>query len=274
MTQSSHKIQIIVAAVSQLENELIALFKNLAHQKLKSKKKFCVALSGGQTPVNFYKKLSKIKNKRFWQGIHIFWADERFVDWEHPDSNYHLIKDKLLSKIPIPSKNIHPVKTDGYSVGAAAERYAQELQAIFKLNPYKFPVFDFILLGVGEDGHTASIFPGMKPDETKKPLTLGVKKLNVKYERVSLSLATLNAARNIVFLVTGFNKAAIVKRILEEKADLLPASWIKPKKGNVFFFLDKAASHEMDFKKIEPKLTSHYNKGVRITVHFKKGRAK
>jgi 6-phosphogluconolactonase len=203
--------------------------------------KFSVALSGGSTPAPFYSLLSteQYRSRINWERIHFFWADERCVPQDHPDSNFRLALDLLLSKVPVPDTNIHRIPGE-LDPEEAANIYDEGLRVFF--GDLTIPGFDLIYLGVGTDGHTASIFPDEKAvgNFTRAAVPVYVEKLGS--HRVSLTLPVLNNAGMVVFLVTGKSKARIVRDILGGKNPDLPAARVNPTKGKSVWLLDLEAA--------------------------------
>jgi 6-phosphogluconolactonase len=211
---------------------------------------FTIALSGGPTPTGLYTLVAQepYRSRIPWTQVHVFWGDERCVPPDHPDSNYRLAHDALLAHVPIPAGNIHRISPELRDCKLAAAWYAQELAAFFQLQPGTFPCFDLILLGIGEDGHTASLFPGMPGLEERQALAVATPpgRLPPAVDRVTLTLPVLNAAHHIVFLVTGEGKAGIIRQILTDTVsasspELLPAQLVRPTDGTVTWILDKSA---------------------------------
>ncbi|MBP9854920.1 MAG: 6-phosphogluconolactonase [Candidatus Omnitrophica bacterium] len=203
--------------------------------------RFCCAFSGGRTPVEFYSLLSAFNEFRSWSKVHIFLTDERFVNESDKDNNFRLIKDNLLRHISIPPENVHPIPTDAPTVGVAAEEYKNILLKYFTLDKNHLPVFDLMLLGLGEDGHTASLFPDTVGMDDRYRLTLPVTNSHLKYDRISLTLPVINNSRHVYFIVAGRHKANIVREIIEEKKDY-PASKVNPTQGTLTFLMDVAAA--------------------------------
>ena len=209
---------------------------------VKERGEFAVALSGGQTPAPLYRRLATgVSNASLWQKTHVFLADERFVPPEHEDSNYRRLKENLFRWVRLPQNNVHYVPFIDSST-FAAELYTENLRHYFSLGETDIPAFDFILLGLGEDGHTASLFPSLTEEEMRSGLALAVHDPQLKYRRISLSLPVLNAARQLFFLVTGEQKAIVVKKILEQHNCELPASLVRLNHGRQVFVLDSAAA--------------------------------
>ncbi len=222
-----------------LSDFAVKKWKSLSKEAIKKRGRFVVALSGGRTPVGFYKKLAASK-AGLWDKTHIFLADERFVPESDPYSNLRTIKKNLINKVPIPAENIHLVEV-GDSCEASASHYQKDIKDFFKLKKGEFPSFDLVILGIGADGHTASLFPSDSAIR-KKSLAAAVSIGEVKCERITLTLPVINNAKNIIFMVTGDNKGRVVKNVLCAHSQKLPASLVETNKGNVFFLLDKAAA--------------------------------
>lgn len=220
-------------------------FVELAQTTLETHDRFAVALSGGSTPKRMYELLAEkpYKDEVDWSQVYIFFGDERMVAPDTPESNYFVAVDKLLAHVPVPDENIFPYVTLGVSAEDAAELYAQELTAFFG----DTPAFDLVFLGLGEDGHTASLFPGH--DEVTSPSDELVAAVHNAPKppptRLTLTYKTLNAARNILFLVGGKGKVEVLKRLFGDK-ETLPASKVQPTNGQVLWLLDEAAARGLE----------------------------
>jgi 6-phosphogluconolactonase len=208
---------------------------------------FSAAISGGRTPSHFFLRLSLLVDKAYWENTHIFLADERCVPLDSPDSNYGLIRSSLLGRVPIPSENFHPVPVDPQNPAASAQKYDEELRYFFRLQAATIPEFDFIHLGMGEDGHTASLFPGSAAVNETGLLCAPALIDGAKHNRVTLTLPVINNAVNVFMLVTGGAKAAVVRRVVQEGDQSLPAALVHPK-GTLFYVLDNAAASELKGK--------------------------
>jgi 6-phosphogluconolactonase len=200
---------------------------------------FTIALSGGSTPALLYSILAeKHGNAIDWSFVHLFWGDERCVGPGDPESNFGMTDKKLISKINIPASNIHRVKGEADPVKEAV-RYSEEIVRYTRTEK-NIPVFDQIILGMGEDGHTASIFP-----ENKELLT-GEKICDVALhpvsgqKRITITGKVINNADEITFLVTGHSKAHVIEQIFKEEASF-PASLIVPLHGKIIWFIDEKA---------------------------------
>ncbi len=231
----------VFKSVEDMWRKAAELFIAKAETSIADRGKFSVALSGGSTPVPFYSLLStdEYRARIDWSLIHFFWADERCVPKEHPDSNFRMAFDLLLSKVPVLDANIHRIPGE-LDPQAASYIYERDLRNFF--NDLDIPRFDLIYLGVGTDGHTASIFPGEKstPDVTRAAVPVYVEKL--ESHRVSLTLPVINNAGMVIFLVTGKSKAGIVRDVLEGNNPELPAAKINPTIGRLVWLLDYDAA--------------------------------
>ena len=200
-----------------------------------------MALSGGNTPGGIFSLLgsSPYSDRLDWSKLHLFWGDERMVLPEHQDSNFRLVQETLLEHIKIPDENVHRMRGEIAPEEAAAE-YAELLHNHFKESP---PCFDLMLLGLGGDGHTASLFPGTDAVEEceKHAVAVFVPKLDAW--RVTLTLPVLNAARKILFLVSGKSKSEMVQRIMSNKQPdkEIPATMVNPQNGELHWMLDSDA---------------------------------
>jgi len=229
---------------SDLANYFLKKWVDIVHKTVARRNRFVVALSGGRAPVEFYCKLASLSDFDLWPKVHAFMVDERFVDEEDPESNYRSLKENLFNRIPIPSENLHPVLTDCENVGIAAEQYKDDIVRSLELNKAGLPTFDLVLLGLGEDGHTASLFPDAEGIGDLGRLTVPVSLNHLKHERISLTLPAINNAAHVIFLVNGPKKADIVKRIVEEDTNL-PAAQVVPTNGELLFLLDREASQKL-----------------------------
>ena len=213
----------------------------ISEAAIKNNGYFSAALSGGKTPVPFYKKLAE-KKLLPWDKTHVFIVDERFVPYESDENNYHMIYRTLLRHVNIPEWNIHPVRTSGVSPESSAEEYEKDIQSYCKKVHTRKPQFDLIVLGIGEDGHTASLFPESPALKEMGRFAVSVAPADKqKKERITLTFPAINNAGNVMFLVSGANKAEITKAVIEKKTRLLPAAMVTPKKGRLMFILDESA---------------------------------
>jgi 6-phosphogluconolactonase len=214
----------------------------LIAQMSAKKGEFRLALSGGSTPRTLYQLLaaSPWAEQIPWSSIHLLWGDERFVPPDHPDSNYRMVREALLSRVPIPPDNVHPIPTQG-SPAAAAEEYQAVLRRLYGadlLDPRR-PLFHAVLLGLGDDGHAASLFPGTAVLQERSSWVAPV--IGAKPEpRITLTYPALNSSSATAFLITGSNKHTMWER-LKQGDPSIPASGIKPIES-LSFFVDEAAA--------------------------------
>jgi 6-phosphogluconolactonase len=210
--------------------------------------RFAIALSGGSTPKNLYTLIAANASASLpWDRMFFFWGDERHVPPDDPDSNYRMAKETLLSKIPIPPANIFPILAENPDASAAAAAYEQTLRKFFVLAPGEFPRFDLILLGLGPDGHTASLFPETAALQEKSRLVVANWVEKLKTSRITFTLPVLNAARCIAFLVSGIDKAEVLHEALEgnSSGEKYPSKLVQPSDGQVIWFVDRAAASEL-----------------------------
>ncbi len=218
-------------------------FCALGTQAIKKNGRFTVALSGGSTPRGLHQELATNFSSRLpWEKVFFFWGDERHVPPDSSDSNYRMAKETLLSKLPIPQTNIHRVPAELSDAREAAQKYEDTLEAFFQPAGNEFPRFDFILLGMGPDGHTASLFPGTAALQEKDRLVVAnwVEKLNTF--RITFTYPVLNNANSVMMLVSGDEKAEMVRRALKDPAANLPCQGVKPVNGELVWYLDKGAA--------------------------------
>jgi 6-phosphogluconolactonase len=222
--------------------ENVALEFQIAVQQSSSlNRHFFMALSGGSTPKLFFQKLASFpyRNSISWQHVHFFWGDERCVPPDHPDSNYGMTKQNLLDHISIPAENVHRILGE-VDPTVGAKRYSNEIEVALPMWHSGFPQFDWILLGMGSDGHIASIFPGLNVLDGNDICTVATHP-ETGQKRITLTLPVINHAKRVSFLVTGENKAKLVAKILGEAGDIqsLPASFVQPVNGILEWYLDK-----------------------------------
>ncbi len=208
--------------------------------------RFTIALSGGSTPKNLYTLIAANANLP-WDRMFFFWGDERHVPPDDPESNYRMTKESLLSKVPIPPENIFRVPAENPDAAAVAEAYEQTLRKFFAVAPGEFPRFDLILLGMGPDGHTASLFPETAALKEKSHLVVANWVEKLKTHRITFTLPVLNAARCVAFLVSGMDKAAVLREVLEGDApgEQYPSKLVRPSDGKLIWFVDRAAASEL-----------------------------
>lgn len=209
--------------------------------------RFTLVLSGGSTPRTLFTLLAdepSFRDAMPWTQTHFFWGDERHVAADHADSNYRMARDAMLAKVPVPAENIHRIPGENPDAAEAASVYEQTLRKIFATADGAFPRFDLVLLGMGTDGHTASLFPGTQAlAETQRLVVANwVEKLNTW--RITLTAPTINHATQVLFLVSGADKSAPLHAVLqgESKPDLYPSQLIQPVNGRCQWWLDPTAA--------------------------------
>jgi 6-phosphogluconolactonase len=189
-----------------------------------------------------------------WDRVHFFWGDERRVPPDHPDSNYRMAFEAMLSKVPIPPANIHRMRAEDPDAHKAAEDYALEIRRFFNIARGKMPRFNCVLLGMGSDGHTASLFPGSPALGEQKRLVMANWVEKFQSYRITLTLPVFNHADLILFLVSGGEKAVTVKAVLAPAGapDRYPAQRIQPSSGALIWFLDRSAAGRLTHLKQQP----------------------
>jgi 6-phosphogluconolactonase len=220
-------------------------FAQILSEILRAKKSpINVALSGGSTPKSIFDLLAEnYKDKIDWAKINFFWGDERCVPSDHPDSNYFMTYEHLFSKINVPPKNIFKIDGDNKPEDEAI-RYAEEiLKNVDLIN--NIPSFDLVTLGLGEDGHTASIFPDSINLISDKRICAVSQHPALYQKRITLTGTVINNSKKIIFLVTGKSKNEMVDKIINKKSDFekLPASFINPTDGELIWLMDKEAAN-------------------------------
>jgi 6-phosphogluconolactonase len=241
------------------DNDELALkaarrFARLADQYVVGCGRFTVALSGGSTPKAMFSLLAKSPFVETipWSSIYFFWGDERCVPPEHPDSNYRMTVETLLSTVPVPQENIFRIPAELSDPNLAAQKYADTLIQFFlktagtgSTTPLSnVPRFDLIFLGMGPDGHTASLFPGTAALHNDTDIVTANYVEKFKTHRITLTAKTINNARNITFLIAGQDKAETLKNVLEgeRNIELYPSQMIQPAKGTLLWLVDEAAA--------------------------------
>ncbi len=233
----------IVENKDELGLECAKAMVDIAKQSIVDKGMFTIALSGGSTPKLLYNALVKNFHKELdWSKVFFFWSDERYVPIDHEDSNAGMALTWLLNPLKIAPKNIYPVPTDISPPDKAAEIYQKTVLEHFKAEKYHIPEFDLVLLGLGDDGHTASLFPGTKALSEKNDIVKANWIDSKKVWRITFTYPLINHAKNVFMLTTGPDKAEMVSRILGKNEKSLPASLINPHHGELHWFLDNSAA--------------------------------
>ncbi len=221
-------------------------FAQTAGDSINKQGVFRVALSGGSTPMAMYRLLAtdEFRERVDWAKVIVFFGDERCVPPGDDESNFKAADDALLNKVPIPEGNIHRIRADRGE--AAAHEYEEEIKLEFDLSEDELPRFDLMLLGMGADGHIASIFPGSPALNETKRLAMAVKPPGVKTTRITLTPPVINNAKKLIFLLSGSNKSRALATVLRGNLDpeKLPAQITRASKGRVKWLVDRAAANE------------------------------
>lgn len=247
----------IFPSLMEMSEAAARLFTARATEAVSLRGRFTAALSGGKTPETLYTLLAKAPfvAEIPWARVHLFWVDERCVPPDHEDSNYRMVRERLLDHVPIPPANVHRMQGEMDPVEAAA-RYEEGMRQFFtssKSSAGAFPVFDLVLLGLGGDGHTASLFPGTRAIRESARWVLGHYVDAQKGWRITLTPPVINAARMAVFTVAGAGKAAVLKDVMEGpfRPDFLPAQLVRPDSGELRWMLDRDAAALLKGKRIQ-----------------------
>ena len=242
----NQKIQ-IYKNIQELSTAAAELFVVSAAQAITARGRFLTALSGGGTPKPLYEWLARepYRNQIEWSKVLVFWGDERCVSKDDSGNNYYQTRQTLLDHIPLPADNIHRIASE-LEPEDAAKDYARVLKN-FAESPYEWPRFDLVLLGMGDDGHTASLFPDSQVVVTSAVIAVTANYQDRPAKRVSLTPLVFNAARRVVFLAVGQSKAETLANILngEYHPELLPAQRIRPTDGEVIWLVDEAAAGKL-----------------------------
>ena len=239
---------IILPDPAALADEAARRFVALGQAAIADHGRFTVALSGGSTPRALYERLAHppLSEAVDWPNVHVFWGDERLVPPDDIESSYRMARETLLAHVPIPAANIYPVPTVGGTPEAAASAYEETIAAVFGTDA---PRFDLILLGIGPDGHTASLFPG-QPEVVRPSAALVVAVHNAPKPpptRVTFSYTLINQAAHVLFVVSGADKAAALREVLRDTVDVarLPAQGVRPKQGALVWLVDAEVAKQL-----------------------------
>jgi 6-phosphogluconolactonase len=235
--------------LSQLTRRAAEIFVQTSNQALATRERFTVVLSGGRTPEDLYRLLADAAQYRDqipWRSSHFFWGDERCVPPSHPDSNFRMAFSSMLSKVDLPPENVHRIRSELPS-SEAAQDYEDELRRFFSIGAGQSPNFDLVLLGLGADGHTASLFPGSEAVREKNRLVVAPWIAKLSSFRITLTPPAFNGAERVTFLVSGADKAAALQAVLEGEPDpeRLPAQAIQPSQGSLVWLADRPAASRL-----------------------------
>lgn len=216
-----------------------------AAEAVAARDRFMVALAGGLTPRATYERLARPprRDQVPWERTWVFFGDERGVPPDHPDSNFRMASQALLLKVPVPARQITRIRGEAEDPETAAAEYGQRLAQVFETKRGQLPRFDLILLGMGVDGHTGSLFPGSPVlKEVFRPVAAVHAAAASIPQRFTFTLPLINAAARVMFLVSGAEKAKVLKTVLKEPTCGLPAALVHPTDGRVTWLLDRAAA--------------------------------
>jgi 6-phosphogluconolactonase len=242
---SARSIEVLANAVD-LYHAAAEEFVSVGRAAIGGQGRFTVALSGGSTPKALYSLLASNYANFAWNRIFLFFGDERHVPPTDPESNYRMVQESLLSKITIPAENVFRVLAENPDAAAAAADYEAQIRRFFEIKSGEFPRFDLILLGVGPDGHTASLFPDSEALNEQSRLVVAnwVAKFNT--HRITFTFPVLNRAAEVMFLASGPDKADMLHQVLETKiTPPLPSQRVEPTDGKLLWMLDEAAAAKL-----------------------------
>ena len=239
----------VYADAQELARAAADEFVRLAGEAVKYRGVFTVALAGGSTPKSLYALLAgdAFRSRVPWEKIHFFWGDERHVAPDHADSNYRMAREAMLSKVPVPAENVHRIRSENPDARRAAEAYETELREFFtsrSLMANNLPRFDLVLLGMGPDGHTASLFPGTHDVRERERWVAAPWVDKFQTYRVTLTPPVINNAAHILFFVGGEEKAETLRAVLEraEENERFPSQVVLPTDGTLCWMVDRAAA--------------------------------
>ena len=260
MLQKSNAQVRVYRDPEELALKAARLFARLADQYVIGCGRFTVALSGGSTPRAMFSLLAAepFLETVPWSSIYFFWGDERCVPPDHPDSNYRMTADVLLSKVPVPRDNIFRIPAELPDPEEAATEYTSTLTSFFLAGPganrtgtaplSSVPRFDLVFLGMGPDGHTASLFPHTTALQAGERIAVANYVEKFKAHRITLTAATINNARNVTFLAAGEDKAETLRNVLEGsyQPDVYPSQLIRPRNGTLLWLVDETAARMLN----------------------------
>ncbi|MGO9165903.1 MAG: 6-phosphogluconolactonase [Candidatus Sulfotelmatobacter sp.] len=236
----------VLATAADLFHAAAEEFVRAARTAIGAQGRFTVALSGGSTPKALYSLLASNYADFIWNRVFLFFGDERHVPPTDAESNYRMVQESLLTKIAIPAENVFRVPAENPDAAAAAADYEAQLRKFFQIKSGEFPRFDLILLGMGPDGHTASLFPDSAALDEQSRLVVAnwVAKFNT--HRITFTFPVLNRAAEVMFLASGADKAEMLRQVLEGKNTLpLPSQRVQPSDGKLLWMLDQSAAAKL-----------------------------
>jgi 6-phosphogluconolactonase len=234
----------VSSTVAELNHAAAHHLLGIAGRAVAERGRFTLVLAGGSTPKGLYALLADDPQMRAtmpWSKTHFFWGDERCVPPDHADSNYRMAQEAMLAKAPVVAGNIHRIKAE---VPDAAEQYAQTIKRMFDLMPGQFPRFDLVLLGMGPDGHTASLFPHTTALEENQKTVVSNFVPKLSANRITLTAPTINHAAQVAFLIAGADKAPALKAVTQGAANPgeYPAQLVRPVAGEMVWLVDQSAA--------------------------------
>ena len=236
----------VTADPGELAQAAAEFFTQRAEDALRDRGRFVVALAGGSTPRAAYRLLADpeapYRSRIAWEHVHVFFGDERFVPSDHPESNYRMANEALFTRVPLPTANVHRVRTELGTAAESARDYERQLRDTLGQEPPALPVFDLLLLGLGADGHTASLFPDTSAllEQHFWVADNFVEKLQA--HRITFTFPVLNAGRAVAFVAAGSDKAAMVARALGcQDGPPIPAAQVRSA-GELVWIVDRAAA--------------------------------
>lgn len=236
----------VFSDIEEMSRQAASRFVRLANQRVAENRLFTVALSGGSTPRRLYEILGTAPTAQRipWANTQVFQVDERCVPPDHIESNYRMIHEALLSRGAIPESNFHRMAGELADHDEAARQYGEEIRRVLRPKPADWPRLELVFLGMGPDGHTASLFPGSDALDVQVMWVAPNYVDKLKAYRLTLTLPVLNAAASIIFLVAGADKAETVRQVLDASGepDRFPAQRVRPTNGQVSWYLDEAAA--------------------------------
>jgi 6-phosphogluconolactonase len=237
----------VFGSPAELSRAAAQEFCDIGLHAIQERGRFTVALSGGSTPRALHAELVNNFSKVLsWKDVFFFWGDERHVPPDFPESNFRMANETLLSKLPIPHDHIFRMPGELPDANQGAALYEEKLRELFRVAPGEFPRLDFILLGMGPDGHTASLFPGTKALEEKDRLVVGNWVEQHSTYRITLTFPVLNHATNVMFMISGSGeKPGMVRKVLRDPTANLPCQRVQPLDGELMWYLDQQAASKL-----------------------------
>ena len=236
----------VFATAADLFHAAAEEFIRVARTAIGAQGRFTVALAGGSTPKALYSLLASNYANFAWNRVFLFFGDERHVPPTDSESNYRMVNEALLTKIAIPAENVFRVPAENPDASAAAAEYEGQLRRFFEIKPGEFPRFDLVLLGMGPDGHTASLFPDSAALDEQSRLVVANWVEKFKTHRITFTFPVLNRAAEVMFLTSGGEKAEMVRQVLEGKnTPPLPSQRVQPSDGKLLWMLDEAAAAKL-----------------------------